>query len=125
MIVVSINGRLVKKTPSRHYWIFDGTKWQRLGLKKIAELLHVDGSVIKAAIDAAENGCTTAEKTVKPVFDNIAESALMIFFVIISAAIMGLAYATDDTTLGALDIAMCLSVGLVLKEGEVIYYEKV
>ena len=26
-IVVSIMGRLVKKTASRHYWLYDGAKW--------------------------------------------------------------------------------------------------
>ena len=26
-IVVSIMGRLVKRTASRHYWLYDGVKW--------------------------------------------------------------------------------------------------
>lgn len=37
-IVVSVMGRLVKKTPSRHYWLYDGTKWVRIGLTRIAAL---------------------------------------------------------------------------------------
>lgn len=52
-IVVSIMGRLVKKTPSRHYWLYNGTKWVRLGLTKIADLLKVSADIIKAAIFTA------------------------------------------------------------------------
>lgn len=51
-IVVSIMGRLVKKTPSRHYWLYDGTKWVRMGLTRIADLLKISADVIKAAIFA-------------------------------------------------------------------------
>lgn len=52
-IVVSIMGRLVKKTPSRHYWLYDGAKWQRLGLTKIAGLLKVSADIVKAAVFTA------------------------------------------------------------------------
>lgn len=52
-IVVSIMGRLVKKTPSRHYWLYDGTKWVRLGLTRIANELKISADVIKAAIYTA------------------------------------------------------------------------
>ena len=52
-IVVSIMGRLVKKTPSRHYWLYDGTKWVRLGLTRIADLLKVSADIIKAAVFVA------------------------------------------------------------------------
>ena len=52
-IVVSIMGRLVKKTASRHYWLYNGTKWERLGLAKIAGLLKVSADVIKAAVFTA------------------------------------------------------------------------
>lgn len=52
-IVVSIMGRLVKKTASRHYWLYDGTKWVRLGLTRIADLLKISADVIKAAIYTA------------------------------------------------------------------------
>lgn len=48
-IVVSVMGRLVKKTPSRHYWLYDGTKWVRIGLNRIADLLKVSADIIKAA----------------------------------------------------------------------------
>lgn len=51
--VVSVMGRLVKKTPSRHYWLYDGTKWARIGLNRIADLLKVSADVIKAAIFTA------------------------------------------------------------------------
>lgn len=51
-IVVSVMGRLVKKTVSRHYWLYDGTKWVRLGLTRIADLLKISTDVIKAAIFA-------------------------------------------------------------------------
>ena len=52
-IVVSIMGRLVKKTPSRHYWLYDGTKWVRLGLTRIADELKISADVIKATIYTA------------------------------------------------------------------------
>lgn len=52
-IVVSIMGRLVKKTPSRHYWLYDGKKWQRLGLTRIADVLKISADVIKAAVFTA------------------------------------------------------------------------
>lgn len=52
-IVVSIMGRLVKRTASRHYWLYDGTKWVRLGLARIADVLKVSTDVIKAAVFTA------------------------------------------------------------------------
>ena len=52
-IVVAIMGQLVKRTPSRHYWLYNGTKWVRLGLARIAELLKVSADVIKATIFTA------------------------------------------------------------------------
>ena len=52
-IVVSIMGRLVKKTPSRHYWLYGGAKWVRLGLTRIADVLKISADVIKAAIYTA------------------------------------------------------------------------
>lgn len=128
-IVVSISGRLVKKTPSRHYWLFNGTKWQRLGLKKIAKTLHVDADVIKAAIyvEAKKASMTTTEKAVKGFkywFYNIADSAdiaFLIFFITLGVALMGIAYATNDTTLIALctgfDALMALCVGLLTVDG--------
>lgn len=136
-IVVSIMGRLVKKTASRHYWIYDGTKWVRLGLKKIAEMLHVDTDVIKAAIYVEVKKASTknvevkkssmTEKAVKGFkywFYNIADSAdiaFLVFFSVLGVVIMGLAYATNDTTLIALctvfDTLMGLCVGLLTFDG--------
>ena len=52
-VVVAIMGRLVKKTPSRHYWLYDGTKWVRLGLTRIADVLKISADVIKAAVFTA------------------------------------------------------------------------
>lgn len=52
-IVVPIMGRLVKRTASRHYWLYDGTKWVRLGLTRIANLLKISADVIKAAVYTA------------------------------------------------------------------------
>lgn len=52
-VVVSIMGRLVKRTASRHYWLYDGTKWVRLGLTRIADALKISADVIKAAIYTA------------------------------------------------------------------------
>lgn len=135
-IVVSIMGRLVKRTASRHYWIYDNTKWVRLGLKKIAAMLHVDADVIKAAIyvEAKKSSTMTekksstmtekASKGFKYWFYNIADSAdiaFLIFFIVLGVAIMGVAYATNDTTLIALctvfDALMALCVGLLTFDG--------
>ena len=124
-IVVSIMGRLVKKTPSRHYWLYDGAKWQRLGLKKIAETVHVATDVIKAAIyvEANKASTTATEKAVKGFkywFDNVADSvdiAFLIFFIVLGVALMGIAYGTNDAALIALctvfDTLMALYVGLL------------
>ena len=126
-IVVSIMGRLVKRTASRHYWIYDGTKWVRLGLKKIAEMLHVDADVIKTAIYVEAKKSSMTKKAVKGFkywFYNIADSAdiaFLIFFIVLGVAIMGLAYATNDTALIALctgfDALMTLYVGLITFDG--------
>ena len=128
-IVVSIKGRLVKKTPSRHYWLYDGTKWVRLGLNRIANILEVRPDVIKTAIyvEDKKDSTTATEKAVKGFkywFYNIADSvdiAFLIFFIAIGVAIMGLAYATNNTTLIALcavfDTLMGLCVGLITFDG--------
>ena len=124
-IVVSKKGRLVKKTPSRHYWLYDGDKWQRLGLKKIAEMLHVDADVIKAAIyvEAKKASTTATEKAVKGFkywFNNVADSvdiAFLVFFITLGVVLMGIAYGTNDATLIALcagfNTLMALCVGLL------------
>lgn len=128
-IVVSIMGRLVKKTPSRHYWLYDGAKWQRLGLTRIANELKISTDVIKAAIYVEDKkaSTTTPEKAVKGFkywFYNIADSAdiaFLIFFIVLAVVIMGIAYATNDTTLIALctvfDTLMFLCVGLLTIDG--------
>ena len=124
-IVVSVMGRLVKRTASRHYWLYDGAKWQRLGLKKIAETLHVATDVIKAAIyvEAKRASTTATEKAAKGFkywIDNVADSvdiAFLIFFIALGVALMGLAYGTNDATLIALcagfNTLMALYVGLL------------
>ena len=124
-IVVSIMGRLVKRTASRHYWLYDGAKWQRLGLKKIAEMLHVDADVIKAAIyvEAKKDSSTAMEKAAKGFkywVDNVADSAdiaFLIFFIVLGVVLMGIAYGTNDATLIALcagfNTLMALYVGLL------------
>lgn len=124
-IVVSVMGRLVKRTASRHYWLYDGAKWRRLGLKKIAKTLHVAADVIKAAIyvEAKKSSTTATEKAAKGFkywFDNVADSvdiAFLIFFVALDVALMGLAYGTNDTALIALctgfSTLMSLYVGLL------------
>ena len=43
-----IAGRLVARDNSRHYWIFDGSKWVRYGLKAIAAILHLGMAIISA-----------------------------------------------------------------------------
>ena len=122
-IVVSIRGRLVKRTASRHYWIYDGTKWVRLGLTRIADELKISADVIKAAIHKKAS-TTTTEKAVKYWFYNIADSvdiAFLIFFIALGVALMGIAYATNDTTLIVLctgfDALMALCVGLITVDG--------
>ena len=124
-IVVSIMGRLVKRTASRHYWLYDGTKWQRLGLARIANILKVSTDVIKAAIYVEANKASTMamEKAVKGFkywIDNVADSAdiaFLIFFVALGVALMGIAYRTNDATLIALcagfNTLMALYVGLL------------
>lgn len=47
-IVKEIAGRLVARDNSRHYWIFNGAKWQRYGLRAIAHMLHLGTTVISA-----------------------------------------------------------------------------
>lgn len=128
-IVVSIMGRLVKKTPSRHYWLYDGKKWQRLGLTRIADILKVSTDVIKAAIYVEDKkaSTTTTEKAVKGFkywIDNVADSveiAFLIFFIALGVVLMGIAYGTNDTTLIALctvfDTLMALCVGLLTFDG--------
>lgn len=128
-IVVSVMGRLVKRTASRHYWLYDGTKWVRLGLTRIADILKVSTDVIKAAIyvEAKKSSTTVTEKAVKGFkywIDNVADSvdiAFLIFFITIGVAIMGLAYATNDTTLIALcagfNTLMAVCVGLLMFDG--------
>lgn len=129
-IVVSITGRLVKRTASRHYWLYDGTKWVRLGLTRIADELEVSTDVIKASIYVEAKKAstmTTTEKATKGFkywFYNIADSAdiaFLIFFIILGVALMGIAYATNDTTLialcGGFDALMALCVGLLTVDG--------
>ena len=124
-IVVSIMGRLVKKTPSRHYWLYDGAKWQRLGLNRIADILKVSTDVIKAAIYVEDKKASTTatEKAIKGFkywIDNVADSveiAFLIFFIALGVAIMVIAYGTNDATLIALcagfNTLMALYVGLL------------
>lgn len=129
-IVVSIKGRLVKRTSSRHYWLYDGKKWVRLGLTRIADELEISADVIKSAVyvEAKKSSTmTTTEKAVKGFkywFYNIADSAdiaFLIFFIVLGVAIMGVAYATNDATLIALctvfDALMALCVGLLTFDG--------
>ena len=124
-IVVSVMGRLVKRTASRHYWLYDGAKWQRLGLKKIAATLHVSADVIKAAIYVEDKKASTTatEKAVKGFkywVDNVVDSvdiAFLIFFITLGVVLMGIAYGTNDATLIALcagfNTLMALCVGLL------------
>ena len=44
--IKSVAGRLVARDNSRHYWLFNGSKWQRLGLKAIATMLPLSIAVI-------------------------------------------------------------------------------
>lgn len=124
-IVVSVMGRLVKRTASRHYWLYDGKKWVRLGLTRIADILKVSTDVIKAAIyvEAKKASTTATEKApqgFKYWFDNVADSvdiAFLIFFIALGVTLMVLAYGTNDATLIALcagfNTLMALCVGLL------------
>lgn len=124
-IVVSIMGRLVKRTASRHYWLYDGAKWQRLGLNRIANELKISADVIKAAIyvEVKKDSTTAAKKDVKGFkywINNVVDSvdiAFLIFFVALGVALMVLAYGTNDAELIALctgfNTLMALCVGLL------------
>lgn len=125
-IVVSIKGRLVKRTSSRHYWLYDGKKWVRLGLTRIANELKVSTDVIKAVIyvEDKKDSTTVTEKAVKKGFKywfDSADIAFLIFFIVLGVAIMGLAYSTNDATLIVLcagfDTLMALCVGLLTFDG--------
>lgn len=128
-IVVSIMGRLVKKTASRHYWLYNGTKWERLGLAKIADTLKISADVIKAAFYTATKKAdqTKAEKAVKGLkywVNNVtdkADVAFLVFFVVLGIVIMAVAYSTHDVVLIALcagfDTLMAVCVGLITFDG--------
>lgn len=87
-IVVSIMGRLVKKTPSRHYWLYDGTKWVRLGLTRIADELKISADIIKAVVFTAT----------KKALENIAAAehdgshASVLYFEAIGLALFAIVY---------------------------------
>lgn len=53
--IKEIAGRLVARDASRHYWIFNGSKWQRIGLHAIAHMLHLGMAVISAMFRMANN----------------------------------------------------------------------
>lgn len=128
-IVVSVMGRLVKRTPSRHYWLYDNAKWVRLGLARIADLLKVSADVIKAAIYAATKKAdqTKAEKAVKGLkywVNNVADKvdvAFLVFFIVLGVVLMAVAYSTQDIVLIALcagfDTLMAVYVGLLSFDG--------
>ena len=101
--VVSIMGRLVKRTPSRHYWICENGKWQRLGLRRIAEELKISANVIKAAFYVETNKVSTpaTEKGFKYWVDKADINVLNV--IVIGAALTVLASVTDDAVL----IALC------------------
>lgn len=128
-VVVAIMGRLVKKTPSRHYWLYDGTKWVRLGLTRIADLLKVSADIIKAAFYTATKkpSKTKVKKAIEGLkywANNVADKAdvaFLVFLVIMGAALVAVAYSTHDVVLIALcagfDILMAVYVGLLMFDG--------
>lgn len=60
-IVKEIAGKLVARDSSRHYWILDGAKWVRYGLRAIATMLHL-GAIVISAMFRMVNGSKQAVK---------------------------------------------------------------
>lgn len=112
-IVVSVMGRLVKKTPSRHYWLYDGTKWVRIGLTRIADMLKVSTDIIKAAVFTAT----------KKAIENIATAehegshASVLWFEAIGLALFAIVYFLCYSLVGEDEgffVAVPISQGLAL-----------
>lgn len=55
-VVKEIAGRLVARDASRHYWIFEGSKWVRYGLKSIAIMLNLAAEIISAMFRMVKKG---------------------------------------------------------------------
>ena len=110
-IVVSIRGRLVKRTASRHYWLYDGKKWVRLGLTHIADELGVGVDVIKGVIVEAntEKPVTGFKYWVDKVVDSV-DITILNFVAIIVEALMMMVYGTDNNNI----IAVCAVVNTLL-----------
>lgn len=112
-IIVSIMGRLVKRTASRHYWLYDGTKWVRLGLTRIADMLKVSTDVIKAAV------FTATKKAIENIAaaDHDGSHASVLYFEIIGLALFAIVYFICYSLVGPDDsffIATPISQGLAL-----------
>ena len=56
-----IAGRLVARDTSRHYWIFESSKWVRYGLRSIAAMLHLGAKIISAMLRMVDNTKQTAK----------------------------------------------------------------
>lgn len=112
-IVVSIMGVLVKKTPSRHYWLYNGTKWQRLGLTKIAGLLKVSADIVKAAV------FTAAKKALASVADadKVGSHASVLWYEALALTLFAVVYLVCYTLAGPDEgffMAVPISQGLAL-----------
>jgi hypothetical protein len=112
-IVVSIMGRLVKRTASRHYWLYDGTKWVRLGLTRIADVLKISADVIKAAIYAATKKALASIATA----DHDGNHASVLWFEAIGLTLFAIVYFICYNLVGEDEgffIAVPISQGLAL-----------
>ena len=112
-IVVSIMGRLVKRTASRHYWLYDGTKWVRLGLTRIANILKISVDVIKAAV------YTTSKRALASVAhaENTGSHASVLYYEALALTLFALVYLVCYSVAGPDEgffMAVPISQGLAL-----------
>lgn len=94
--VKEISGRLVARDASRHYWIFEGSKWVRYGLKSIATLLHL-GMAIISAMFRMVNG--TKQATNKKKFEKQSYTVGFCIACLFILCIMGLSLACQGDVL--------------------------
>lgn len=89
--VKEIGGRLIARDASRHYWIFEGGKWVRYGLKSIATMLHL-GMAIISAMFRMVNGTKQAVK-------HLPVAELVVYAVLFILCIIGLSLACQGDVL--------------------------
>lgn len=89
--VKEIGGRLVARDASRHYWIFESSKWLRYGLKSIAAILHLGAKIISAMFHMANS--------TKQVVKHLPVAELVVYAVLFIICIIGLSLACQGDVL--------------------------